>query len=93
MELHKRRKTLTDAEARYLLKQIMFAVQYLHDVKVSLVTGRTRVQVLATHLLFAIQVIHRDLKLGNLFLNDDMEIKVGDFGLATRVEADGEKRR
>lgn len=43
MELHKRRKTLTDAEARYLLKQIMFAVQYLHDVKVSLVTGHTRV--------------------------------------------------
>lgn len=42
---------------------------------------------------FISQVIHRDLKLGNLFLNDDMEIKVGDFGLATRVEADGEKRR
>lgn len=34
MELHKRRKTLTDPEARYLMKQIMFAVQYLHDVKV-----------------------------------------------------------
>ena len=32
--------------------------------------------------LHAHKVIHRDLKkLGNLFLNDNMEIKVGDFGL------------
>ena len=38
-------------------------------------------------------MIHRDLKLGNLFLNDDMEIKIGDFGLATRVELDGERKR
>ena len=32
------------------------------------------------------RVIHRDLKLGNIFLNDAMEIKVGDFGLATKLE-------
>lgn len=37
--------------------------------------------------------IHRDLKLGNLFLNDKMEIKIGDFGLATKVEFDGEKKK
>lgn len=39
------------------------------------------------------RVIHRDLKLGNLFLSDKMEIKLGDFGLATKLEYDGEKKR
>lgn len=38
------------------------------------------------------KVIHRDLKLGNLFLND-MEVKLGDFGLATQLEFDGERKR
>jgi polo-like kinase 1 len=39
------------------------------------------------------KVIHRDLKLGNLFINEKMEIRVGDFGLASRVVFDGEKKR
>jgi polo-like kinase 1 len=39
------------------------------------------------------RVIHRDLKLGNFFLSDKMEIKIGDFGLATKLEFDGEKKR
>ncbi|NXL42579.1 PLK1 kinase, partial [Podilymbus podiceps] len=39
------------------------------------------------------RVIHRDLKLGNLFLSDDMEVKIGDFGLATKVEYDGERKK
>ena len=39
------------------------------------------------------RVIHRDLKLGNLFLTDRMQLKVGDFGLAAKLAYDGEKRR
>lgn len=71
MELHKRRKAVTEPETRYFLKQILNGVKHLHDRK----------------------VIHRDLKLGNLFLSDEMEIKIGDFGLATRVDYEGERKR
>jgi len=39
------------------------------------------------------RVIHRDLKLGNLFLDADVRLKVGDFGLAAQLEHDGEKKR
>lgn len=43
--------------------------------------------------LHSILVIHRDLKLGNLFLDSDMRVKVGDFGLATRLERPDERRK
>jgi polo-like kinase 1 len=39
------------------------------------------------------RVIHRDLKLGNLFLSESMEIRLGDFGLAARLEFDGERKK
>jgi serine/threonine protein kinase len=32
------------------------------------------------------------LKLDNLFLNEDMELKIGDFGLATKIDSDGERK-
>eukprot|EP00008_Paramoeba_atlantica_P005067 CAMPEP_0201479890 /NCGR_PEP_ID=MMETSP0151_2-20130828/4517_1 /ASSEMBLY_ACC=CAM_ASM_000257 /TAXON_ID=200890 /ORGANISM="Paramoeba atlantica, Strain 621/1 / CCAP 1560/9" /LENGTH=806 /DNA_ID=CAMNT_0047861593 /DNA_START=81 /DNA_END=2501 /DNA_ORIENTATION=+ len=38
-------------------------------------------------------VIHRDLKLGNLFLDSKMRIKLGDFGLATKLENHQERRK
>ena len=38
-------------------------------------------------------VIHRDLKLGNLFLDKNVHIKVGDLGLACRLESRDEKRK
>jgi polo-like kinase 1 len=71
MELHKRRRIVTEPECRYFVHQIALACDYLHKNK----------------------IIHRDLKLGNLFLNDEMEIKIGDFGLATLVDFEGERKK
>ena len=91
MELHKRRKAITEPETRYFMNQILLGVQYLHNNK----------------------IIHRDLKLGNIFLNEEMEvglniffilfyniyhstyfqIKIGDFGLATKENYEGERKR
>jgi polo-like kinase 1 len=39
------------------------------------------------------KIIHRDLKLGNLFLNENMCVKIGDFGLATKIDFYGEKKK
>jgi polo-like kinase 1 len=47
----------------------------------------------ALQYLHSHRVIHRDLKLGNLFLNDKMELKVGDFGLATKLDFVGERKK
>merc|ERR1719403_13417 len=71
MELHKRRKAITEPETRYFMNHILRGVLFLHENK----------------------IIHRDLKLGNVFLNDNMECKIGDFGLATRVDYDGERKK
>lgn len=38
-------------------------------------------------------VIHRDLKMGNLFIDTHMNIKIGDFGLAAVVVDDKERRQ
>ena len=37
-------------------------------------------------------VIHRDLKLGNLFLADGMQVKIGDFGLSTKLSDRAERK-
>ena len=61
MELHKRRKAITEPETRYFMNQILLGVKYLHDKK----------------------IIHRDLKLGNIFLNDNMEVSEKDILLTS----------
>jgi serine/threonine protein kinase len=42
--------------------------------------------------LHSVHVVHRDLKLGNLFLQGT-QVKIGDFGLATVIENDDDRRR
>ena len=43
--------------------------------------------------LHNLKIIHRDLKLANLFLTENMELKLGDFGLATTIDFEGERKR
>ncbi|CAJ1007228.1 Protein tyrosine kinase/Protein kinase domain/Kinase-like [Leishmania naiffi] len=38
-------------------------------------------------------VIHRDLKPGNIMLDRELNIKIGDFGLAAELQYDGERKR
>ncbi|WFD23221.1 polo kinase [Malassezia equina] len=38
-------------------------------------------------------IIHRDLKLGNLFLDKNMQVKIGDFGLAALLKYPEERKK
>eukprot|EP00808_Paulinella_micropora_P019064 g795.t1 len=46
-----------------------------------------------TTYLHSVCIIHRDLKLGNLLIDKNLNIKVGDFGLATKLSHPGERKR
>ena len=43
--------------------------------------------------MHGINVIHRDLKLGNLFLDKQLRIKFRDLGLASKLTSSDEKRK
>ena len=70
MELHKRRKAVSEPEARFFVRQILEGLVHLHDRR----------------------IVHRDLKLGNLFLDENLIVKIGDFGLATEVKPNERKQ-
>mmetsp|Transcript_11325 Transcript_11325/g.20935 ORF Transcript_11325/g.20935 Transcript_11325/m.20935 type:complete len:650 (+) Transcript_11325:489-2438(+) len=71
MELVKRKKRLSEQQARGILLQLLDGVEYLQNKK----------------------VIHRDLKLGNIFLTNGTDVRIGDFGLATLLLHDDERKK
>lgn len=38
-------------------------------------------------------ILHRDLKLGNFFVNENMELRLGDFGLAAKLETVEQRKK
>lgn len=77
-EMMKKRKRISELEVQYFIHHLVQGLIYLHSNK----------------------VIHREytlsyssLKLGNLMLSENMELKIGDFGLAAKLEYHGEKRK
>lgn len=77
-ELLKRRRRLTELEVQNYSLQLLDAISYLHRHRI-------------IHREYFAR--NRSLKLGNLFLTDRMQLKIGDFGLATRLEFDGDRKR
>jgi polo-like kinase 1 len=71
MELHKRRKAITEHEARYFMHQLLDGIKHLQKN----------------------QIIHRNLNLCNIFINEDMELKIGDFGQAKKLDFDSERKK
>ncbi|KAK2895294.1 serine/threonine-protein kinase PLK3 [Channa argus] len=67
----KTRRTLTEPEVRYYLRQIISGLKYLHSKG----------------------ILHRDLKLGNFFVNENMELRLGDFGLAAKLETVEQRKK
>ena len=88
-----------DSENVYLLIEICLNQTLNELLKRRKKLTELEVQCYAVQIIKALRylhnhrVIHRDLKLGNLFISEKMEIKVGDFGLATKLEFDGERKR
>ncbi|XP_026989029.1 serine/threonine-protein kinase PLK3 isoform X1 [Tachysurus fulvidraco] len=39
------------------------------------------------------RILHRDLKLGNFFVNENMELRLGDFGLAAKMETVEQRKK
>jgi polo-like kinase 1 len=72
------------------LNELLRRRKRLHELEVQCYTMQI---IAALKYLHAHRIIHRDLKLGNLFINDRMEVKLGDFGLAAKLDFDGEKKR
>ena len=61
------------------LAEMLYIRKHLHEIEV-----RCIVKQLCDALTFLhdCQIVHRDIKLSNVFINKKMQLKLGDFGLA-----------
>ena len=87
-----------DASYVYLVLELCHngeLARYLKNTKLSFSEPETRVvmeQVVSGLMyLHSHAIMHRDLTLANLMLTRDMKVKIGDFGLATKISSPAER--
>ena len=87
-----------DASYVYLVLELCHngeLARYLKNTKHSFSEAETRVifeQVVSGVMyLHSHAIMHRDLTLANLMLTRDMKVKIGDFGLATKISSPAER--
>ena len=62
----KKRSKLTETIAKFIFKQIILALQYIHNHN----------------------IVHRDIKLDNILIDLDNNIKICDFGVSKKIKKD-----
>ena len=87
-----------DASYVYLVLELCHngeLARYLKNTKHSFTEPETRIifdQVVSgVQYLHSHAIMHRDLTLANLMITRDMKVKIGDFGLATRIQSPSER--
>ncbi|KAL0477302.1 polo-like protein kinase PLK1 [Acrasis kona] len=92
-------KFFEDSKFVYILLELCHCQSMMELMNVKKILSEQEAQYFLYQILTAVKymhdnrVIHRDLKLGNLFLDKNMNVKIGDFGLATKLETDEERKR
>ncbi|CAN6608340.1 cell cycle serine/threonine-protein kinase Cdc5p/MSD2 [Trichomonascus vanleenenianus] len=83
----------------YMLLEICSNQSLIDVLKVRKVFTEPETRYLMVQIIGAVsymhsrRVIHRDLKLGNIFLDENMNAKIGDFGLAALLSDDKDRKK